>query len=179
MSEKAVNGPKIDEVQAAVTFLENTLERMGLRAEVDARIEKKFLRVRIQGEDAETLIVGQGSAAKSDVLDALQLLASRAIYPGEGGRTVVIDANDFRDSRLELLAPAADRLADLALVSKQTVRVYGMNSFDRRAIHLRLAERTDVVTSSDGDGVYRTINVASRSGAPAEGEGEGEGEESA
>ena len=162
MSEEVVNGPEDKEAQAALTFLENALDRMGLNVTVDARIEKKFLRIRIRGDDAAQLVVGRGSAAKSDVLDSLQLLASRSIYPGEGGRTIVIDANDYRDARLDQLAPAADRLSELALETKQTVRVFGMNSFDRRAIHLRLADRSDVVTASEGDGVFRAISITSR-----------------
>ena len=84
MSEEVVNKQDADEAQAAVTFLENALDRMGLNVTVDAKIEKKFLRIRIKGEDAAQLVIGRGSAAKSDVLDSLQLLASRSIYPGEG-----------------------------------------------------------------------------------------------
>ena len=166
MTEEDANGTATDEVQAAVTFLETALEKMGLEASVDARLEKKFLRVRIHGKDAESLVIGRGSAAKSDVLDAFQLLLSRSIYQGEGGRTVVIDANDYRDSRLDVLAPAADRLGDLAIATSKTVNVYGMNSFDRRAIHLRLADRTDVNTTSEGEGVFRAISVTARKSSP-------------
>jgi predicted RNA-binding protein Jag len=155
------------DVDKAITFLRGVFARIPLEVEVNGTADHRVLRVSVTGKDAETLITGRGAGARSDLLDALGLLVSRHVYSGEPAKTAVIDANGFRDARLEQLSDAADRLAEAAKRTG-TLRVYGMNSFDRRAVHLRLAETSQLTTDSEGDGSLRALVV---SVAQPEGEG--------
>lgn len=153
------NKQDVDEGQAAAALLEGALERMGLQTSVEARVEGRFLRLDVSGPDAEELVTGGGASARSNVLDALQMVLSRSLR-AEAGRTVVIDAAGFRDQRLDQLDAAATRLGDFVQTQTKPARVHGMNSFDRRAIHLALKERRDIRTDSEGEGVFRVITIS-------------------
>jgi spoIIIJ-associated protein len=155
-----------DDMTRAAAYLDGLFERLSMDPDVDIQVDGRFLRINVSGEGAEELIPGKGATARTDLLDAIQLLLARSIYGGDGGRTVVVDADGYRDRRLESLVAPADRLAELATTRGRAVAVFGMNSFDRRAVHLRLAERSDVETDSSGHGVLRqlTISPTSRSG---------------
>ena len=69
------------------------------------------------------------------------------------------DHTQLPGHRAELLEPMADRLAQFALASKKPVRVYGMNAFDRRTVHVQLKEHADVETDSEGHGFSRTLVI--------------------
>ena len=145
--------------QRTKQFLQELFERMSMTVHVDVHAEGRFLRVNVSGSDAKSLVVGTGAAAKSNVLEAIQLLLGRYLFTGEGGKTVVVDSQGFRDVRCTFLEGAADRLANTSLSTGKHAVVYGMNSFDRRAIHLRLANRDDLRTDSEGDGATRTLLI--------------------
>ncbi|MBN1946346.1 MAG: hypothetical protein JW797_11770 [Bradymonadales bacterium] len=149
-------------VEHAVGFLQTLFEKMGLAVSVEVSVEGRMIRVNVSGEEAHELVGGSGAAARSNVLEAIQLLLGRNLFVGEGGRTIVVDSDGIRELRCQLLEAAADRLAETAITTGKTMAIYGMNSFDRRAVHLRLANREEVQTDSEGEGAVRTLVVQRR-----------------
>ena len=147
------------DIERAKGFLGELFRHLELDVTVDVQADGRLLRVQLQGDDAALLLPGKGATARADVLEAIQLVLSRTLYAGEQGRGVVLDAAGFRDERLKLLEPAADRLSRYARDTGLTVRVMGMSAFDRRAIHVRLAETPGVRTDSEGEGFSRTLVI--------------------
>lgn len=148
-----------DDVARATEYLQTVFEQMGLDLDVSIAADGRYLRISLDGNDVDELVTGHGAAAQSDILEALQLLIARTIYQGNSGRTVVIDAGGFREERCELLSGAADRLAEFS-ARHEAVRVFGMNAFDRRAVHIQLKGKDGVSTDSEGQGVLRTLLVS-------------------
>ena len=134
---------------------------MDMAIEPEARIDGRFLRIDLTGDDALDLVSGKGATAGSDLFEALQLLLARTLYSGDRGKTIVVDAAGFRAERCTLLEPVADRVASLT-ENTECVRIFGMNAFDRRGIHVRLADRDDIATDSEGSGVLRTLLVTKK-----------------
>lgn len=152
------NSAKGTDAERATAYLNALFEKMGLAIETHGTVDGKFLRLSLTGDDSLALIEGKGATARSDVMEALQLIVSRTLYSSDRGRTVIIDAGGFRNDRLESLRAVADRIAKVASVV-ESVEIFGMNSFDRRGIHVRLQESGDANTDSVGYGALRHLVV--------------------
>jgi len=159
MTEKNPISSETEEYGPVRTFLAELAGKLHLNVSFELEVDERFLRINVTGPDADDLLVGKGAAVRSDVIEALQLLTSRSIGAGESNQIVVIDANRYRESRLELLERTANRIGDFVQSNQQRMTVYGMNSFDRRAIHLQLAQRGGIVTDSEGYGTLRCLVV--------------------
>lgn len=155
-----------EDAAEAVSYLEGLFQRMDMDVDVTVEIDNRVLRVSVGGQDANALIAGQGAAAQSSALEALQTIVTRTLFGGDRGRTVVIDADGYRARRIEALEPVADAVAEFALSQDIGVRIFGMNGFDRRGVHVRLQDRKKVATESDGYGTMRTLTVGPRGKKP-------------
>ena len=153
--------PKEDDAARAVEYLQVLFEKMEMAIDLDARIDGRFLRVDLTGDDAKELVTGRGATAGSDLFEALQLLLARTLYAGDRGKTIIVDAAGFRAERCALLEPVADRVAK-ATENVECVRIFGMNAFDRRGVHVRLADSKEIATDSEGNGVLRTLLVSKK-----------------
>jgi spoIIIJ-associated protein len=128
---------------------------LGLRASVDIEESPEEIRATVNGDDLGILIGKHGST-----IDALQHLAFRAAFGGEGERKhVVIDAAGYRERREAALRRAADRAVEDALSFGRAVELEPMSSHERRTVHVYLRDRGDVQTHSEGDEPERRLVV--------------------
>ena len=110
----------------------------------------------IEGADSG-LLLNQGG----ELLDALQQILNQAYGRNlPKGQRIVCDANNYRAAReLELRAMAEHAARQVRTTSSPFV--FGpMDASERRVIHLSLAEETDLVTESIGEGNARRLRVA-------------------
>lgn len=109
------------------------------------------------------LVIGK----RGHTIDAIQYLANAIISRGFHGerKEVVIDAAGYRERRRASLEDTADRAASDALQSGRPISLEPMTAVERKIVHVHLADRADVATSSDGTEPNRRVVVA-----PAPGE---------
>jgi spoIIIJ-associated protein len=101
-----------------------------------------------------------------DTISALQLLLSLLLYKQVGSWTrLVVDINDYRQKRSQVLEKLAQNTAQKVKFSNEPIALFNLNPFERRVIHTFLAEYPDVVTQSEGEGKNRHLIV---SPAPSE-----------
>lgn len=97
---------------------------------------------------------------KGNNLDALQLIAGLMLYRQTGEWTAVrIDVGDYRQKRQEQLNKLAQNSAQKVKFSGEEVRLSNLNPFERRIVHLSLADHPDVETESTGEGRDRILIV--------------------
>lgn len=70
-----------------------------------------------------------------------------------------LDINDYKKQKTEYLKDLAKSLADQVALNKEEKTLQPMSSYERRIIHAELAQRTDVITESHGDGPDRHIVI--------------------
>ena len=70
-----------------------------------------------------------------------------------------LDINDYKKQKLEYLKNMAKNLADQVVLTKEEKILLPMSSYERRIIHAELAQRTDVITESQGEGFDRHIVI--------------------
>lgn len=72
---------------------------------------------------------------------------------------VVVDINNYRKQRHDLILELARAAARKAIANKQEISLPPMNAFERRLIHMELAGRPDLKTESIGEGKERSVIV--------------------
>lgn len=110
----------------------------------------------IAGDDLDALIGRDGA-----VIDALQYLAHQAALRAAGGEAqrVTLDAGGYRERRRRQLERLAEHAANEAVAHGEEIELDAMTPHDRRIVHMALADRTDIVTRSEGDEPNRRIVV--------------------
>lgn len=129
---------------------------LGLHATVDIDESADEIRATVNGDELGLLIGKHGAT-----IDAIQHLAFRAAFRGEGIRKqVVVDAAGYRERREGALHRMADRAAAEALRYGRPVELEPMRATERKIVHTYLSERTDVETHSEGDEPDRRLVVS-------------------
>ena len=72
---------------------------------------------------------------------------------------VVIDVEGYKQRRCEGLRALAARLADQVKTRKMPFSMEPMSPFERRVVHLALADRRDIITESTGVGLNRKVVI--------------------
>jgi spoIIIJ-associated protein len=143
----------LDEVRVLVT---SVLEAMGFEARVEVYDAGGFIAADV-APDNTALFIGQ----KGETIDALQYLINVSAFRERPFfKRVVLDAEGYRQRRVEAIQGMAHRTARRAVRERRTVEMPPMNSSERRVVHLFLSENPGVTTESDGSGDNRRVKVS-------------------
>ena len=120
----------------------------------EAKTEEGIL-FNIRGEDARLLLAENG-----EMLDALEHILFQ-IYGRDMPREqrFICDAEGYRQTRRAELQAMARFAADSVRKNGRPFTFGVLNSSERRAIHMTLAEETDLETESVGDGKNRRLQI--------------------
>lgn len=147
------------DLNKAVTLLEGILERMNIESTVHGEeIEDKLLiKIDCADEEETQRIIGR----RGQVVDAFQHLLNKMLGRDreERGKPVIVDAGGYRERHVERLESLAERMAAKARESGEPVDLNPMSAYDRRIVHMCLAELDGVSTRSEGEGDTRHIVV--------------------
>lgn len=141
----------------AIEFISNILEYMGV-GEVEINEyegDEGELILDLTGDDLAILIGRHGKT-----LDALQFLVSTITARIIGYRyPVVVDVEGYKGRQREKLESIAYSAASRAASQKRNIRLRPMTPYERRIIHITLANDDRVETVSEGEGTARRVVV--------------------
>jgi len=122
---------------------------------VDANGEASSMGLNIEGDDLGILIGrrGQTMVALQQVVRIIMSHKMDVKIP------IIIDVEGYKQRRCEGLRTLAKKLADQVRVRRVPFNMEPMPAFERRVIHLALAENPDVTTESTGEGELRKIVI--------------------
>jgi spoIIIJ-associated protein len=109
----------------------------------------------IEGEDLGILIGRRGQTMAS-LQHIVRLIVSCQI---QVRIPIVIDVEGYKRRRCEGLRALAMRLAEQVKAKKMPFTMEPMSAFERRVIHLALADNPDVTTESTGMGEARKVVI--------------------
>ena len=137
-------------------FVQSVAQKMGLDLRAVAEEMPDGLRVNLEGEDGSMLIRRQGEA-----LAALQHLVS-AVYRHETteGRRLVVDCQGYRKGKDAELRQMALFLGEKAKSTGLAQEIGPLNPYERRIVHLAVAEVESVSSESIGDAFEKTVIIA-------------------
>jgi len=116
--------------------------------------DPETLRVELSGEDREELIRN-----RAEVLEVFQYLSNRIFGRELEGRRLVVDCDGYRAGKEAELKEIAARVSERVKRSGQEEELGRMNPYERRIVHLAVAEMEGVTTESEGDGVMKRVII--------------------
>lgn len=132
------------------------LKAMGFEARVDVYDAGGYVAADV-APDNTALFIGQ----KGETIDALQYLVNAGVNNNRTTRArIVLDAEGYRQRRIEALQGMAHRTARKAMREERTVELPPMNPSERRVVHLYLRDNPGVSTESEGTGDNRRVRVS-------------------
>jgi len=163
LSEIFAEQSESDVIEAPVELLEeiralisSVLDAMGFDARVEVYDAVGFIAADVVSDNT-ALFIGQ----KGETIDALQYLVNVAAFRERPFfKRVVLDAEGYRQRRVEAIQGMAHRTARRAVRERRTVEMPPMNAAERRVVHLFLSENPGVTTQSEGSGDNRRVRVS-------------------
>jgi spoIIIJ-associated protein len=141
-----------------VRFLERFIAALGIRAQVAADDTPDGVRLNIEGDEAELLVRHRGEPLK-----ALQHVADVAFGRDlRDEKRVFVDALAYRRGKDTELRQMAKLLAEKAKQSGLDQQLGPLNPYERRLVHLAVAEVPGVTTESVGDAFSKTVLISLR-----------------
>ncbi|GBE16973.1 R3H domain protein [bacterium BMS3Abin15] len=157
---------KIAEVIKKIT--KELLKKMGFDVEVEIKeniseqgaVEKEGrennLVCNISVSDNSNFIIGQHGIN----LQALQHIIRLVVRKETEERVnFMVDVNSYRQQKSQAIIEQANSIAKQAINEKKAVVMRPMSAYERRIVHMELAENDKVVTESIGEGEGRKIVI--------------------
>ena len=143
---------------AIVDFLNRVITAFGIEATVHVEETADGPRFNITGDEAELLVRHRGEPLK-----ALQHIVDSSYGRGlEGEKRVFVDALEYRKGKDLELRQMAKFLAQKAKDSGLDQQLGPLNPYERRIVHIAVAEVPGVTTESVGDAFSKTVLISLR-----------------
>ena len=142
------------QVKMATDYLSKVLSLMGIAAELKADTSHGSIDIDVVTDDAS--VIGH----RGEVLDALQILAKRAVEEGDDKFVHVnVDSRNYRVKREQSLVALANRMAAKCVRTGRKVVLEPMSSTHRKIIHAALTDNDKVITKSEGKDPNRKVVI--------------------
>jgi spoIIIJ-associated protein len=130
-----------------------------LRWDLAVRVEEidGTIRVELSGADRDIVLCN-----RAEVLEAMQYLVNRSIgrdHDRRDGQKILVDCDGYRARKEAELREIALRVSERVRRTGERVELGLMNPYERRIVHLAVAETEGVKTESAGDGVMKRVIV--------------------
>jgi len=153
-----------DVAEMAKDILETLLTMMGLDGSVVSYAEPFFeeaegevvpLAFNVNGDDLGILIGRRGQTLASLQYIVRLIVGNRT----EAWLPIVIDVEGYKQRRYAALQALAERIAEQVKTRGVPFTLEPMSPYERRIIHLTLADHPDVITESTGEGEARKVVI--------------------
>jgi spoIIIJ-associated protein len=161
---KSGNIQETSEIEVAKDVLNKLLTKMGFHSQIEVTIpeaafndegEANPVIFNVTGDDLGILIGRRGQT-----LDALQYLVRLIASKETRSKTpILVDIENYKQRRYADLRVLALNIAEQVKASKTSLKLEPMPAFERRIIHLTLANHPNVTTESIGEGEFRKVVV--------------------
>src|SRR6185436_8688740 len=139
-------------------FVQCVVTAMGLTLTTTVEETGEGTRINLEGEDGGVLIRRGGEG-----LQALQHVVATAFRKqlGDDNR-VVVDCNGFRRDKDAEIKQMARFMAEKARTSGTPQEMGPLNPYERRIVHIDIAEDPTVSSESIGDAFMKTVIISAR-----------------
>ncbi len=138
------------------TFVENVIQAMGVALTVSSRQTEDGTQVNLEGEDG-----GVFTRRGGEGLQALQHLVATTFRRQLGDdKRVVIDCNGFRKEKDAEIRQMALHMAEKVRTTGSPQEMGPLNPYERRIVHMAIAEDPAVGSESIGDAFMKTVVIS-------------------
>lgn len=140
------------------SFLEELLEKLTIEAEINIIKSEDYPQFIIRTR--EGILIGENGQCLIALSHLLKKLAENEFQKNNLDKIqFFLDINDYQAKKIEDLKNAARMVAQRVRYFKKEIEMEPMTSYERRIIHMALAEYPDIATESTGEGSERRVMV--------------------
>ena len=154
--EKILTEEDIEETKNNVEkFIKEFLKNLGEEYKYDINIEKNEINVKIDGGNSGTLIGYRG-----ETLNALQHILSLIANKHTSAKVrVLLNVDGYKEKREKKLEELALKVSKTVIRTNKSITLEPMNAYERKIIHSKLQDMTDIRTHSIGEEPHRRIVI--------------------
>jgi len=131
-------------------------EKMSFDVEIEFLPQKELTLPINLKSDQPQILIGEGGQTLAEIQHLLKAILKRKI---EENFYIDLDINNYKKKKIEYLKDLAQSVADEVALTKREKQLPPMLAYERRIIHLELAERSDVTTESLGREPERRVVI--------------------
>jgi spoIIIJ-associated protein len=147
-----------DITQPIVEFLERFTSALGIATSVSVEDTPDGPRFNLTGDDAELLVRHRGEPIKA-LQHVVDMAYGRTL---DGERRIFVDALEYRKGKDIELRRMARLLAEMAAQTGLEQQLGPLNPYERRIVHLAVAEVPGAASESIGDAFSKTVLISAR-----------------
>jgi len=139
-------------------FVQDVVNAMGVTLTVNVEETPEGTHINLEGEDGGVLVRRGGEG-----LQALQHIVATAFRRqlGDDNR-IIIDCNGFRRDKDAELRQMAQHMAEKARSTGMPQEMGPLNPYERRIVHLAIAEDPTASSESIGDAFMKTVIISAK-----------------
>ena len=157
IEEAPPQGPESEAAAAVRQWCEEALRLGGFEVELRTSENEEQIHVKLYGRDTRRMLDRHG-----ELLDALQVLANKALVGRKVEKDVELDCSAFKERRAEELGERARVTAERVRRDGREQLLPAMSPIERRIVHLALQDDAQVTTESRGDGFFKRVAIKLR-----------------
>jgi len=149
-----LSGEELNKIQDLV---EKFLQLMNFNMTAIVELHEEDLVIDIAGNDRAYLITDEGETVLS-----LQYILAKLIrheVPGAGGLNILLDTEGYMYRHEQRLRRLAWRTVEQVRNERRRVKLPPLSPYDRRIIHMEIAQNADLDSISEGEGFFKKIIV--------------------
>lgn len=135
-------------------FLSQMVQMMHLELHTKVESTEDNLKVELSGPDRDIVL-----QSRAELLEAFQYLLNRTFSRSARGVRILVDCDGFRRKKEEELQQIAVRVSERVRLTGQSEELGMMNPYERRIVHLSIAEEDGVSSESAGDGFMKRVVI--------------------
>ena len=141
--------------ESVLDFVEDMIDCLDWGLEVELGDEDhETLRIELSGEDRDLMVQN-----RAELLEVFQYLLNRIFGRELGEKRVLVDCDGYRARKESELKEIATRVCERVLLSGEEEELGLMNPYERRVVHLAVAEKEGVTTESSGEGLMKRVII--------------------
>jgi spoIIIJ-associated protein len=147
-----------DITRSVVEFLERFASALGVKTNTTVEQTPDGPRINIAGEEAEILVRHRGEPIKA-LQHVVDMAYGRSLTDE---KRLFVDALEYRKGKDVELRQMAKLLAEKARDSGLDQQLGPLNPYERRIVHMAVAEVPGATTESIGDAFSKTVLISAR-----------------
>lgn len=147
----------MENIESKVKELFKLLE---IDAEISVSESEEAFTIAIDAKDDNALLIGKHGNTLTSLEYIIYILCVKDL---ETPKRILVEIGGYREEREAYLAELAGRLKDEVISTGVEKTVRGLKPWERRHVHMVLAEDTEVMTESEGEDRDRVLVIKKKS----------------
>ena len=136
-------------------IVKNLFDHLGIKDSFEIDETEESVNVVINSDDPGLIIGHHG-----DTLDSIQLILSLMVTKKLGEfKRVNVEVGDYKKNRSDYLKTLATDSKERVLLERKEIFLPNLKPWERREVHMHLADDPEVISESVGEGKERTLVI--------------------